>query len=38
VGAELVKAYEASEADIVRDCVKLADDLLARGLLVIRAE
>jgi|HubBroStandDraft_6_1064221.scaffolds.fasta_scaffold1367459_1 hypothetical protein len=34
VGAILAAEYEASEDDIFRDCMKLADDLLHRRLVV----
>jgi Coenzyme PQQ synthesis protein D (PqqD) len=36
VGAILAAEYEASEDEIFRDCMKLADDLLQRRLLVVR--
>jgi len=36
VGAALAVEYEASEDEILRDCTKLADELLKRGLLVVR--
>jgi hypothetical protein len=34
IAATLALEYAASEDDILGDCVKLADDLLERGLLV----
>jgi hypothetical protein len=37
IGRDLATEYEAEESDILRDCTKLADALLERGLLVIRA-
>jgi hypothetical protein len=36
VGATLGAEYEASEDEIFRDCTSLADELLRRGLLVVR--
>lgn len=35
VAAALAVEYEATEDEILRDCTKLADDLLERGLLVM---
>ncbi len=36
VGASLAAEYEAGEDEIRRDCTKLVDELLERGLLVVR--
>jgi hypothetical protein len=38
VGSALAAEYEASEDEIFRDCTRLADELLKRGLLVIRSQ
>jgi hypothetical protein len=36
IGAALATEYDASEEELLHDCTKLADDLLKRGLLVVR--
>ncbi len=36
VGASLATEYDASEEDILRDCTRLADELVGRGLFVPR--
>jgi|SRR5580658_1251359 hypothetical protein len=38
VGAILVAEFEASEGEILHDCVRLVDDLLKRRLLVVRPQ
>lgn len=38
VAASLVPEYDADEEDIVRDCVALTEDLVDRGLLVVKRE
>jgi hypothetical protein len=37
VGTALAAEYEASEDEIFRDCTRLVDELLSRGLLVMRS-
>jgi hypothetical protein len=36
VGATLAAEYEAGPDEILRDCTKLVDELLSRGLVVVR--
>jgi len=36
VAADLLVMYEAAEEEILLDCVKLVDELLERGLVVLR--
>jgi hypothetical protein len=37
VGMALAAEYAARESEILQDCVKLAAELLSRGLLVVRS-
>ena len=37
IGRDLATEYEADEDKILGDCMKLADELLERGLVVVRA-
>jgi hypothetical protein len=38
VGTALATEYEATEDEIFRDCTRLVDELLTRGLVVIRSQ